>query len=78
MARFILRYSSEDAPEEHDAALASSPLVKVIDRSPKMMLVDASEDDAKQLADRLPGWTLQPEVEYKIPDARKRIAGEPS
>lgn len=78
MARFILRYSGEDAPEEHDAALAASPLVKVIDRSPKMMLVDANEDDAKQLADRLPGWTLQPEVEYKIPDARKRIANEPS
>lgn len=74
MARFILRYSGESAPEEHSVIVAGAPNVKVIDRSLRMMLLEANEDDAKQLADRLPGWTLHPEVEYKIPDARKRIA----
>ena len=73
MARFILRYSGGAAPEEHSEIAAAAPNVKVIDRSPKMMLLEADEDDAKKLAARLPGWTLHPEVQYKIPDARKHI-----
>jgi hypothetical protein len=73
MARFILRYSGDAAPEEHTQIVGAAPNVKVVDRSPKMMLLEASEDDAKRLADRLPGWTLSHEVQYKIPDTRKRI-----
>jgi hypothetical protein len=73
MARFILRYSGAAAPEEPAGIVESAPNVKVIDRTPQMMLVEASEQDAQQLADRLPGWTLQPEVQYNIPDTRKRI-----
>lgn len=76
MARFILRYSGEAAPDEHAGVVAAAPNVKVIDRSPKMMLVEAEESDAKELAGRLPGWNLYPEVQYKIPDTRKRI-GKP-
>ena len=74
MARFILRYSGETAPAEHADIAGAAPNVKVLDRTPKMMLLEGSEEDAKQLASRLPGWTLHPEVQYKIPDARKRIA----
>ena len=74
MARYILRYSGDAAPEEHARVVAAAPNVKVIERSPKMMLFEANQDDAKQLADRLPGWTLHPEAQYKIPDTRKRIA----
>jgi hypothetical protein len=75
MARFILRYSGEAAPDEHAGIAASSP-VRVIDRSPKMMLLEGNEDDARQLADRLPGWSLHPEAEYNIPDAKKHIAND--
>ena len=73
MARFILRFSGDAAPEEHTQIVRAAPNVKLVDQSPKMMLLEASEDDAKRLADRLPGWTLSPEVQYKIPDTRKRI-----
>lgn len=73
MARFVLRYSGAGAPEDSANIAADIPNVKVIDRSPKMMLVEASEEDAKQLVDRLSGWTLHPEIHYNIPDARKRI-----
>ena len=76
MARFILRYAGEAAPDEHAGVVAAASNVQVIDRSPKMMLLEGNEDDARQLADRLPGWTLHPEVQYKIPDARKRIMNE--
>lgn len=74
MARFILRNSGGE--ESADLANEFSN-VKVIDRSPGMMLIDADEDDARQLANRLPGWTLHPEVTYQIPDTRKRIVNKP-
>jgi hypothetical protein len=76
MARFILRYSGGTAPEEHAALAAAAPNVKIIDRSPKMMLIEADDQDAKDLAARLSGWTIHPEVQYRLPDARKRIAND--
>lgn len=76
MARFILRYSGAAAPAEHSQAVAAAPNIKVLNSSPKMMLIEADEEDAKQLSNRLPGWTLHPEVQYQIPDARKRIAND--
>ncbi len=76
MARFILRYSGEAAPDEPAEVVAASPNVKVIDRTPNMMLLEGNEDEARQLADRLPGWTLGPEVQYNLPDARKRITND--
>ena len=77
MPRFILRYSGATAPEEDVKIAAGSSNIKVIDQSPRMMLVEGAEQDAKQLAARMPGWTLHPEVEYKIPDARKRVVNPP-
>jgi hypothetical protein len=76
MARFILRYSGEAPPGEDAGIVEADANVKVIDRSPKMMLLEANEDDARQLAARLPGWTLYPEVEYDIPDTGKRIQND--
>ena len=76
MARFILRYSGDKAPEEHFGIAAEASNLTVVDRAPKMMLVEGSEDDAKRIVDKLPGWTLHPEVQYKIPDARKHIDRE--
>ena len=76
MPRFILRYSGEAAPAEHTDIAGAAPNLKVVDRTPKMMLVEGNEEDAKQLVSRLPGWTLHPEVQYRIPDTRKRIAND--
>ncbi|HEX3746069.1 MAG TPA: hypothetical protein VHW09_19140 [Bryobacteraceae bacterium] len=76
MARFTLRYSGGTAPQEHTDLAAAAPNVTILDRTPKMMLIDADEDDAKNLASRLSGWTLHPEVEYQIPDTRKRIVND--
>ena len=76
MARFILRYSGAAAPPEHARVVAGTPNIKVIDSSPKMMLIEADEEEAKQLPGRLPGWNLYPEVHYKIPDTRKRITND--
>jgi hypothetical protein len=77
MARYILRNSGGAAPQDQASILAAAPNVQVVDRSPNMMLLEASEHDARDLADRLPGWSLQPEVQYRIPDARKRIMKNP-
>jgi hypothetical protein len=76
MARFILRYSGGVPPDEHAGVVDAAANIKVLDRSPKMMLLEGDEDAAKQLAEKLPGWTLHPEVQYDIPDTRKRITNE--
>jgi hypothetical protein len=76
MARFVLRYSGSAPPEEHAGIVDAASNVKVLDRSGNMMLLEGNEEDARQLADQLPGWTLNPEVRYGIPDARKRIGSD--
>ena len=75
MARYILRYSGDAAPEEHAGIVTAAPNIKVIDRTPKMILLEGDESDARHLADQLPGWTLHPEVQYKMPNTRKSIGG---
>ncbi len=76
MSRFILRYSGGAPPQEHTDLVAAAPNVKVVDRSPKMMLIEADENVAKNLASQMRGWTLHPEVQYRIPDTRKGIINE--
>ena len=73
MARFVLRYSGAAAPEEHAEIASAAPNVKILDRTPKMMLVEGDEDAARNLASKLSGWTIHPEVQYQIPDTRKHI-----
>ncbi|HUB81097.1 MAG TPA: hypothetical protein VMB03_19975 [Bryobacteraceae bacterium] len=73
MARFVLRYSGNAAPPEHAEIAAATADVKVVDRSARTMLIEGDEDAARNLASRLSGWTLHPEVQYQIPDTRKHI-----
>jgi len=74
MARFVLRYSGDTAaPQEHAAIADAAPDLKILDRTPRMMLVEGEEDAARNLAARLSGWTVHPEVQYQIPDTRKHI-----
>jgi len=76
MSRFILRYSGGAAPQEHTDLVAAAPNVKVVDSSPKMMLIEADDNVARNLASKLSGWTLHPEVQYRIPDTRKGIIND--
>jgi hypothetical protein len=73
MARFILRASGASPQDENVEGAVQTSNVKVIDRAPNMMLIESSEEAANELVQRLPGWTVNPEIRYEIPDTRKRI-----
>ena len=74
MSRYILRYGgSESIPAEHLESLRSTPGLQVLDQSPKMLLVDGDEATLREKLKKMPEWSLHPEVEYPLPDTRKKI-----
>ena len=76
MARFMLRYSGGGVPEQDVAALAADAGVKIVDRTAKMVLLEGQASAAEDLAGKLQGWKLYPEVEYNLPDDRPRIRNQ--
>jgi len=74
MSRYILRYGdSKQAPAEHLESIRSTASLRVIDESPRMMLVDADEADLREKIKELPGWSIHPERTYPLPDTRKKV-----
>lgn len=74
MSRYILRYGgSQPAPLEHLQNIRATPGLRVLDQSPKMLLVDADESPLRARLERMPGWSMHPEQSYPLPDTRKKI-----
>jgi hypothetical protein len=74
MARFILRYgASAAAPAEHVQNIRAMPGIRVIDQSPKMLLVDADEAALRDKIKSLPGWSVHVEHQIQLPDTRKTL-----
>ncbi|HTP69161.1 MAG TPA: hypothetical protein VMJ35_09685 [Dongiaceae bacterium] len=75
MSRFVLRYGGSDAiPAGHLNTIRSTPGLKVIDESPRMLLVDGEQSSLQEKLKDMPGWSLHPEQTYPMPDTRKRLA----
>jgi hypothetical protein len=74
MGHYILRYgNAPSAPEEHVRAILGTPGIRVIDKSPNMLLVDADEAALRKKLGGLQGWSLHPEQQYQLPDTRHKI-----
>lgn len=74
MSQFILRYGgSSSIPEDHIENLRTIPGFKVIDRSPKMLLVGGDESALREKLKDMPGWTIHTEGAYPLPDTRQKI-----
>lgn len=75
MSRYILRYGGSQAiPTEHVDRIRSTPGIKVIDESPKMLLVDGEESALREKIKEMPEWSIHPEKGYPIPDTRQKLA----
>jgi hypothetical protein len=75
MSRFVLRYAGGEAmPADHLNSIRLTPGLRIIDESPKMLLVDSEESTLQKTLKEMPGWSLHPEQTYSIPDTRKRLA----
>jgi hypothetical protein len=74
MSRYILRFKGHGAiPAPDLTRIESEPHVKVVDRSSRMLLVEAAEQTIHRLAEALPGWTIAPERTIPLPDTRRKI-----
>jgi hypothetical protein len=60
-------------PAEHLENIRSTPGLKVVDESPKMLLVEGDEATLSEKLREMPEWSLHPEVEYPLPDTRKKV-----
>ncbi|MGH9280098.1 MAG: hypothetical protein ACRD12_18615 [Acidimicrobiales bacterium] len=69
-ARFVLRYRGDGpAPAADVARIESVPGTVVVERSDRMLLVEAAgPDDLRAVVDGLAGWVVAPEQTYTIPD----------
>lgn|GEM_PF-6053568 len=68
MERLILRYAG--APHEAAEALRevhALDFIKVLDASPKMVLVEAPDGRAHEVSDALPGWKVSREQMVTLP-----------
>ena len=76
MARFILRFTGPgEIPREDLARIHALSASKIIDRSARMLLVEAPLDGITQLLRDLSHWTMSPETFIGIPDPRPMPRG---
>jgi hypothetical protein len=76
MSQFILRYGgSSSMPEDHLESIRTIPGLKVIDQSPKMLLVGGGDESLlrEKLKD-MPDWSIHTEMAYSLPDTRPKIS----
>jgi hypothetical protein len=70
-SRYILRFrGAADPPANDEQRVRAREGITVLEaHSPRLLLVEGSEDDLRNIAADLSGWTLEPE-------ARMRFFGE--
>jgi len=78
VARYIVRYAGEGLRPAADVQrIRAVPGLTVLDDSSRMMLVEASQKNLKDLMGALPGWTWTPERAIRLPNPRPRPRRKP-
>jgi len=75
MARLVLRYQGKGPkPQQSTEQIRSSDNIAIVDdSSPRMILVDAPEDELKVLVDSMPDWIMSPERTYHLPNPHPKL-----
>jgi hypothetical protein len=75
MDRLIMRFRGTAAGfTKSVSAIEGLDGVTIVDRTPRMLLVEATPVAAKQLGS-IPEWTVSPETFTPLPDPRERVRG---
>jgi hypothetical protein len=78
LERYILRFTGKGPKPEADVkCIRAAPKLTVIDDSPRMLLVEASEEHVRRMISSMPGWTWSPERTIRLPDSRPRPRRKP-
>jgi hypothetical protein len=73
MSRYILRYSGPADPVEQLRRIRSSSKLRVIDESPKMLLVEGDDQDIHDSIADESGWQAVPERTVPLAEPRPKI-----
>jgi hypothetical protein len=71
--RFIVRFRAKAPAEDITARLHAAGDIRVIEATPKMVLVEASEDDLHHVVTPGPDVLIFPEQHYDLPDANPSV-----
>ena len=78
MKRYILRYTGSGSTPAADVAMIEAREgVRVLDKSGRMVLVEATEEMAHNLGSKLTGWVVDKEVKYPVPDTHQKPRSAP-
>jgi hypothetical protein len=78
MGRYILRFTGTGPKPAVDVKrIRSAPQMTVLDDSARMLLVEAAEEQIKEVVSSMPGWTWSPERTIRLPDSRPRPRRKP-
>jgi hypothetical protein len=73
--RFILRFRGDEKPNDQIDRIRALPGIKLLDVSPRMLLVEGRGDLLRDLIKSMPDWVLTPQATVSLPtDPRPRIA----
>lgn len=75
MERYVLRFRGPSAPGDQMDALRRR--VKVLDASPKQLLIETDAGEVKQLTADFPQWMVSKEMTYTIPEKPIRVRKAP-
>jgi len=76
MKRYILRHKSNAvAPQEEVRTIMATEGIKVVDTTPRMLLVEADEAVIHMMTTRLPDWSVSEEKTIPLPDTKKKPKG---
>ena len=73
----MLRYRGEGSKPEADVAKVRQLVDAVVHSSSRMLVVEAEPEPLRELVDGLAEWVMGPDLQYEVPDTRKKIAGPP-
>ena len=73
----MLRYRGEGSKPEADVAKVRQLVDAVVNSSSRMLVVEAEPEPLRELVDGLAEWVMGPDLQYEVPDTRKKIAGPP-
>jgi hypothetical protein len=76
MKRFIVRFRGSAPAAEILARVSGSPAIKIIEQTPRMVLVEGPEDALRKLVGDSRNVVIVPEQHYERPDAPLNIKKE--
>ena len=78
MARFVLRNRSGAGSDDLCRRAQAAPGIKLLEATPKMVLVDGPENAVRALVSDDDEWIVASEKGVPLPDTRKKVRRPPA